>query len=62
MNIFLFRLLFHTFLLHTDEDEDWTNVDAINERVIDNNGWFFDIQIADVNADGRDDVLVTTWA
>lgn len=45
-----------------DPEEDWTNVDAINERVIDNNGWFFDIQIADVNADGRDDVLVTTWA
>jgi len=44
-----------------DPEENWTNVDAINERVIDNNGWFFDLQIADVNADGRDDVMVTTW-
>nr|XP_002121068.1 uncharacterized protein LOC100186859 [Ciona intestinalis] len=44
-----------------DPAENWANVDSINERVIDNHGWFFDLQIADINADGRDDVIVSTW-
>lgn len=44
-----------------DENDDWTNELLIKERIIDNRGWFFDLQIADINADGRDDILVSTW-
>ena len=48
-------------LLYLDPEEDWTNLDAIKERVIDNHGWFYKIEIADVNADGRDDIIASTW-
>ncbi|CAK8696609.1 unnamed protein product [Clavelina lepadiformis] len=44
-----------------DPEENWANVDAINERVIDNHGWFYDVQVADVNADGRVDIIASTW-
>lgn len=44
-----------------NENEDWSRVDQIKERVIDNHDSFWDIQIADINADGRDDVIVSTY-
>jgi len=44
-----------------DAKEDWSNVELIKERVIDNHDSFWDIQIADVNADGRDDIIVSTY-
>lgn len=44
-----------------DPNEDWTRVDSIKERVIDNHDSFWDVQIADVNGDGRDDVVVSTY-
>jgi len=45
-----------------DPEQDWTNVESIRERVIGNHAWYWDIVIADVNADGRDDVIVSTYA
>nr|XP_039259307.1 uncharacterized protein LOC120335754 [Styela clava] len=45
-----------------DPEEDWTDPEQVKERVIDNHGWFFDLQLADINADGRDDILVSTWS
>nr|XP_039254637.1 uncharacterized protein LOC120331605 [Styela clava] len=43
-------------------DGDWKNSASIQHRVIDDAGWYFDLQVADLNVDGKKDILVTTWA
>ena len=52
----------HFKICVSDPEQDWTNVESIRERVIGNHAWYWDIVIADVNADGRDDVIVSTYA
>jgi len=42
------------------DEDDWTNVDMIREKIVGNHESFFNIHIADVNADGRADVIVST--
>nr|XP_039254892.1 uncharacterized protein LOC120331802 [Styela clava] len=41
---------------------DWSNTASIHHRVIDTAGWYFDLKIEDLNADGKDDILITTWS
>ncbi|XP_002124593.3 uncharacterized protein LOC100177500 [Ciona intestinalis] len=41
---------------------DWEDASSIRHMAVDNYGWYFDLQIVDVNMDGRLDVLCTTWS
>uniref|UniRef100_H2Z740 VCBS repeat-containing protein n=1 Tax=Ciona savignyi TaxID=51511 RepID=H2Z740_CIOSA len=41
---------------------DWEDLASIRHMAVDNYGWYFDLQIVDVNMDGRLDVLCTTWS
>ncbi|CAK8697334.1 unnamed protein product [Clavelina lepadiformis] len=41
---------------------DWLDASSIRHLAIDNYGWYFDLQIVDLNMDGRLDVLCTTWS
>jgi len=41
---------------------DWTDVNSIQTMVVDNYGWYFDVQVVDLNNDGRLDLLTSTWS
>nr|XP_039254886.1 uncharacterized protein LOC120331798 [Styela clava] len=43
-------------------DNNWKKQTSIRHRIIDDAGWYLDLQIVDVNDDGIDDVLITTWS
>lgn len=41
---------------------DWTDVSSIQTMVVDTFGWYFDVQVVDLNNDGRLDLLTSTWS
>lgn len=41
---------------------NWLDSDSIQTLVVGNYGWYFDVQVVDVNNDGRLDLLTTTWS
>jgi len=43
-------------------NNDWTDASSIQYMAVDNFGWYFDLEIVDINMDGRLDVLTTTWS
>lgn len=41
---------------------DWTDLDSLQYISVDNYGWYFDLEVVDINMDGRLDILTTTWS
>jgi len=41
---------------------DWLDASSIQTLVVGTYGWYFDVQVVDVNKDGRKDLLTTTWS
>ena len=47
---------------HADEDNDWTQVNRIQSTIIARSESYVSVEIVDINADGRDDILTSAAA
>ncbi|XP_076811235.1 uncharacterized protein LOC143455832 isoform X2 [Clavelina lepadiformis] len=48
-------------IVYSDKN-DFTDLASIQTVIIDNYGWYFDVEMVDVNQDGKLDLLTTTWS
>ncbi|XP_061416119.1 uncharacterized protein LOC133347664 [Lethenteron reissneri] len=46
----------------SDPSDNWSDSSKTMSRVIDTEGWYFDLKFVDLNGDGRKDILATTWS
>ncbi|XP_002127502.2 uncharacterized protein LOC100183211 [Ciona intestinalis] len=52
----------HLLTVVWSNTNDWTDVSSIQTLVIDNYGWYFDVEMVDINMDGKLDILTSTWS
>lgn len=45
-----------------DPDDDWLYVSKHRSIIVDNAGWYFEVEFHDVNGDGKKEMLTTTWS
>uniref|UniRef100_H2Z756 VCBS repeat-containing protein n=1 Tax=Ciona savignyi TaxID=51511 RepID=H2Z756_CIOSA len=52
----------HLLTIVWSNNNDFTDASTIQTLVIDNYGWYFDVEMVDINMDGKLDILTSTWS